>query len=121
MKAKPTPERVLKNLDKVIGVWEAHDDFSVGPDVTIKKLKDTRAKLDECISKVAELKRQMTEQTNQRDDCGRIGNELVVRTRKGVLAFFGTDATQYAQAGGTRASDRKKPVRSNITALPKAA
>jgi len=42
--------------------------------------------------------------------------------RKGVLAFFGPDSTQYAQAGGTRASERKKPVRSSEPVeLPKAA
>jgi hypothetical protein len=34
---------------------------------------------------------------------------LVVRARKGVLAFFGADSTQYGQAGGTRASQRKQP------------
>lgn len=122
MKAKPTPERVLKSLDKVIGVSEAHDDFSMGPDVTLKKLKDARAQLDDCTTKIADLKRQLTEQTDLRNDCAKAGNELVVRTRKGVLAFFGPDSTQYSQAGGTRASDRKKPVRqTKKVEFPKAA
>ncbi len=111
MKSKPTPERVVKQLDKLIGVWVAHDTFTMGPDVTLKKLKDTRAELDGCVKSVKDLGRQVTETADQRDDCSRIGNELVVRARKGIAGFFGTDSTQYAQAGGTRTSERKTPVR----------
>jgi hypothetical protein len=122
MIAKPSPSRVLKQLDDVIAVWEDHEDFSVGPDVTLKKLKETRTELEVCIGKVKDLKRQQTEQTGRRDDCARAGNQLVVRTRKGILAFFGPDSTQYAQAGGKRASERKRPVRKAKNAsLPKAA
>jgi len=57
------------------------------------------------------------ETTDSRDDCTKRGNELIVRTRKGVLAFFGGDSTQYAQAGGTRSSERKKPVRKSVAVL----
>ena len=121
MKAKPAPNRVLKQLDQVISVWEANDDFSVGSDVTLKKLKDTRSQLVECVTKIVDLKRQLTEQADQRNDCAKAGNELVVRTRKGVLAVFGPDSTQYAQAGGTRASERKAPVRKANLEIKKAA
>ena len=63
------------------------------------------------------MKRQLTETTDLRDDCAKKGNELIVRTRKGVLAFFGGDSTQYSQAGGTRSSERKKPVRKTVVDL----
>ena len=109
MKSKPAPGRVAKELEKIETVWAAHDDFAVGPDVTLKKIKDTRAQLEECTSKLVDLRRQITEQTNLRDDCARVGNDFVVRARKGIAGFFGQDSTQYAQAGGTRTSERKAP------------
>ena len=109
MKSKPAPGRVAKELEKIETVWAAHDDFAVGPDVTLKKIKDTRAQLEECTSKLVDLRRQITEQTNLRDDCARVGNDFVVRARKGIAGFFGPDSTQYAQAGGTRTSERKTP------------
>lgn len=31
----------------------------------------------------------------------------ILRARKAIQGYFGPDSTQYAQAGGTRASDRK--------------
>ena len=123
MKAKPTPGVVLKNLNKVIGVCEAHDDFNIGPDVTLKKVKDTRDAIDACVTRIEDLKRQLTEQTDLRDDCVKAGNQLVVRARKSVQGFFGPDSTQYAQAGGTRASEHKPRARKNknVQPLPKAA
>jgi hypothetical protein len=111
MKIKPTPERVSRDMDKIIAVWEAHDDFAMGTDVTLKKLKDTRAALNGCLLKIVDLKRQLTEQTDQRDECSSTGQQMVVRARKAIAGFFGPDSTQYAQAGGTRTSDRKPPVR----------
>jgi len=113
MKSKPLPNRVLKQLDNAIAVWGAHDDFTVGPDITLKKVKDTRAQLDVCLITLIDLRRQVTEQTDLRDDCARTANELVVRIRKGIAGFYGPDSTQYAQAGGTRASERKTPTRKN--------
>ena len=113
MKSKPVPARALKQLDSAIAVWAAHDDFTVGPDITLKKAKDTRAQLDACLSTLIDLRRQVTEQTDQRDDCARAANDIVVRIRKGIAGFFGPDSTQYAQAGGTRSSERKSPTRKN--------
>lgn len=118
MKTVPVPARVIKELEKIEAVWEAHDDFTVGPDVTLKKIKDTRTQLEECTSKLIDLKRQITEQTNLRDDCAIIGNDLVVRARKGIVGFFGPDSTQYSQAGGTRASERKSPKRGTEKTAP---
>jgi hypothetical protein len=119
MKSKPTPERVLNNLGKIISVWEANEDFAMGTDVTLKKMKDTQTQLGECITKLDDLDRQVTIQADQRDDCSRTGQQLVVRARKSIAGFFGPDSTQYAQAGGTRTSERKRPVRK--TPLDKAA
>jgi hypothetical protein len=111
MKYKPTTSRLLKQVDQVISVWGAHPDFNVGSEVTLQRLKDLRGQLAASTARIQDLKRQLIEQTHVRDDQAQACNELVVRTRKGILAFFGPDSTQYAQVGGTRASERKTPVR----------
>ena len=122
MKSKPVPARSLKQLDSAITVWAAHDDFTVGPDITLKKAKDTRTQLDSCLNKLIDLRRQVIEQTDLRDDYARTANDMVVRIRKGIAGFYGPDSTQYAQAGGTRSSERKTPTRKNQNAeLKKAA
>ena len=111
MKTKSTPEQVVKELDKVIAVWQANETLNLGPEVTLKKIQDTRKQLDGCLTTLKDLERQTTDQADQRDDCAKIGREFVVRARKGVYSVFGADSTQYAQAGGKRSSDHKKPVR----------
>jgi hypothetical protein len=46
----------------------------------------------------------------------------VVRARKAIQGYFGLDSTQYAQVGGTRASDRKSGGRRTLVpTLPEAA
>ena len=47
--------------------------------------------------------------------------ELIVRARSGFKSVYGPDSTQYQQAGGTRKSDRKRPVRRAQTELKSAA
>ena len=44
------------------------------------------AELDGCVKKVKELNREMTENTDLRDDCAALGNQLVVRTRQAGLS-----------------------------------
>lgn len=38
------PDQILQELDDVIGVWEENP-FSMGPDVTLEKVKATRVQL----------------------------------------------------------------------------
>ena len=81
-----------------------------------------RQKLGDSVKEVKSLKRQITEQTDTRDDLTKLAKNHIVRARKGVLAHFGTDSTEYAQVGGTRASERKRPGRkSGSTNAKKAA
>ena len=75
-KNRPTPERILKQLTQVIGVCQAHDDFNAGPEVTLQKLKDHRDRLAASVADMDELRRQITEKADQRDDYARIANEL---------------------------------------------
>ena len=56
-------------------------------------------------------------------DCGTTTEQVCPemiwwRARKGIVGFFGPDSTQYAQAGGTRASERKAPTRNGDKTVP---
>jgi hypothetical protein len=65
--------------------------------------------------------RTLTKQINDRDDCAKLANQYAARARKAIQGYFGPDSTQYAQAGGTRQSDRRtSPRRAKLVEPPKA-
>ena len=107
MRRSTLPDQILQQLDDVIGAREENPEFGMGPGVKLEKVKATRVKLDTCIMDVQATNRTLTKQIDDRDDCAKLGNEYVVRARKAIQGYFGPDPTQYAQVGGTRASDRK--------------
>lgn len=108
---KSAAQTPVEQLDDVIAMWEKNTDFTLGPDLSLKTIKDTRKALADSVNEVKSLNRQLIEQTDLRDDLSKTANEYVVRARKGVLGFFGADSTQYSQVGGTRSSERKRPGR----------
>jgi len=122
MKVSTTPDQILQQVDDVIGVWEENPEFGMGPDVTLEKVKTTRVQLETCLMDVQATNRTLTKQIDDRDDCDKLGNEYAVRARKAIQGYFGPDSTQYAQVGGTRASDRKSGGRrAKAATLPQAA
>ena len=48
---------------------------------------------------------------NDRDGLAIELKYMCVRVRVGMKGYFGADSSEYEQAGGTRASERKKPAR----------
>ena len=48
---------------------------------------------------------------NDRNDQLKAVRTATTRARSGVKGYFGPDSSEYEQVGGTRASERKKPVR----------
>lgn len=40
-------------------------------------------------------------------NCAKLGNRYPMWARKAIQGYFGPDSMQYAQAGGTRQTDRK--------------
>jgi len=100
-------ETVLADGEQIERVWTENPTFSLG-DITLAKLKtkitDLRAKRDEAET----LRTQLTALAN---DLNAQTSELagiVTRARSGFRAVYGPDSTQYEQAGGTRASERKR-------------
>ena len=66
MKRSAIPDRILQQLDDVIGVWEENPSLSMGPDVTIEKFKATRVQLDACVIDVQTINRALTKQRRPR-------------------------------------------------------
>jgi hypothetical protein len=48
---------------------------------------------------------------NDRNDQLKVVRSGTTRGRSGVKGYFGPDSSEYEEVGGTRASERKKPVR----------
>ena len=101
-----TTDAVLADLDTVIQVWTENPTFAMG-DLTLTAVKAKRTDLAARGDAVAEarttLSRLIDEESDARDDV----DQIVTRARSGVRAAFGPDSPEYAQVGGTRASERK--------------
>ncbi len=70
----------------------------------ISALESTAADLEKAKEEVIRL-------VNRKDDAAKSLNDLIVKARVSVKAEFGDDSDEYELAGGTRKSERKRPVR----------
>ncbi len=100
----------LSDAASVRTVWESNPGFMIG---TIG-LNDFIAAYDaaEALDKgYAKKDVELTGVRSKRDDKARELFSLVTRFRSAVRGHFGPDSTEYGQAGGTRSSARRSPVR----------
>ena len=120
MATKIQVDDVVADATQIVNVWTANGDFKMG-DVTLAKLKSGVDALREADDAVESKRTELTGLINERDTQATQVNQLVTRARSGIRAVYGPDSKQYEQAGGTRSSARKRPVRKNILDLKKAA
>ena len=80
-------------------------------DVTFQNFKDKKDQFDAVLDKIAQKELELTPLRNQRDSLADDLKDICVRARAGIKGYFGTDSSEYEQVGGTRSSERKKPVR----------
>lgn len=71
------------------------------------KIKDARQKRDQ----IETLRTQLTALTNELNVQIAELAGITTRARSGFRAIYVPDSTQYEQAGGTRASERKRPAK----------
>jgi hypothetical protein len=107
MKRSTMSDRILQQLANAIGVWEKNQKLRMVRYVTIGMAKATRVRLDTCAMDVQATNQTRAKQIDDRDDCGKLSNQYLVRVRKAIQGYFGPDSTQYAQVGGTGESNRK--------------
>lgn len=110
-------DAVLADGDTLVKVWAENSTFSMG-DLTLPM---ARAKLDNLRGKnkaVEEARTDLSRLIDEASDARADVLQMVTRGRSGIRASYGPDSPQYAQVGGTRASERKP--RSKKKAPPKA-
>jgi len=110
MTSKVSSTDVVKDADKIIGVWKANPAFSMMGVILADFTAATQAIRD--MEADIEAKRQeLSGMVDRRDDKALALSEWVTRARSGIRSNFGPDSAEYAQAGGVRKSERKKPQR----------
>jgi hypothetical protein len=101
---------ILSDAQKIVNVWTENPTFSMG-EVTATTFRDKMTMLMDADLAVEAERQRLTALINTRDAEIASLNQMVTRARSGIRSVFGPDSTQYEQAGGTRASERKTPTR----------
>jgi hypothetical protein len=100
-------DKVAEDANQILRVWEANPDFKM-KEVGLADFQTSCANLNNLIQNVVTKDQEATVLRNDRDDLAAKVKELCTRARSGMKGFFGPNSSQYEQAGGTRAIERKK-------------
>jgi hypothetical protein len=95
-------------------VWKANPTLKAG-DETLEQYTAQVEELETLDKKITEDELNLNTARNSRDDNARSINSINSRFLSLVRGSFGPDSSEYEQAGGTRASERKAPVRRKTT------
>lgn len=99
-------DEIVADGEQIVRAWEANPTFALG-EVTLAGLRTMIGDLRETRTQTDELRTQLTRLVNDTNGKADELNTVVTRARSGFRAVYGPDSTQYEQAGGTRASERK--------------
>lgn len=114
MATKVSAEQALTDSTGIAKVWKANPTMTLGKDTEKVVLKDYQAGIkavSDFNEEISDLRNQLTGLINNRDDAALALSGLNTRALSAIRGIFGPDSTEYDQAGGTRTSERKKPVR----------
>jgi hypothetical protein len=105
--ARKTVDDLVAELEKITLVFKKKA-FTVG-DIDEKKLGETATGLRGKSKELEEVKVLTTNLVNQLNGLIAAGQDMQTRGLSGIRAAFGSDSTEYEEAGGVRKSERKKP------------
>jgi hypothetical protein len=108
---------VLEDAGKIVDTWTANPDFKLG-EVDLATFTKERDKLATDHATLESKRTELAGLVNARDDQSQAVHDLVVRARSGFRATYGPDSSQYDQAGGTRASERRSGLHRGQPAAP---
>jgi hypothetical protein len=112
---KQAANSALVAANKVEDVWSKNTQFTM-KDVTLVEFKAAIAACETGDDAVEAKRRELTALINQRDVANATLKTITSRALSGIRGFFGPDSDEYELAGGTRTSERKKPMRKVTTA-----
>ena len=107
---KQAANAALVAANKVEDVWSKNTQFTMN-DVTLEQFQTAMATCTTGDNEVETKRRELTALINQRDAANATLKNMTTRALSGIRGFFGPDSDEYELAGGTRTSERKKPVR----------
>jgi hypothetical protein len=108
MPKKNSVDEVIADGERIIRVWRDNPTFTLG-EITLPQLEAKIASLRALRGQIETARTQLTQLVNDSNANLADINNVTTRARSGFRAFFGPDSSQYEQAGGTRASERKRP------------
>ncbi|MGC1377752.1 MAG: hypothetical protein WA821_16085 [Anaerolineales bacterium] len=112
----PYPFDSVDQAKDVIKGWKTFDAaFKVG-ELTCAALESEVNEALGLQDQIDALEKQLTDLRNRRDTKAASIWEMVKRVRSTVKGLFGDNSSQYELVGGTRLSERKKPVKKTPTA-----
>ncbi len=85
--------------------------ISVGKELTAESVRSTLTKVEAHAKEADDAARTRAIAVNAREAARRDLRTVVKRVRALVKGTYGEDSTEYELVGGTRTSERKKPVR----------
>ena len=109
---------VLSDAAKIEKVWVKNPSMTLGSDTDPSNPKVSHVEYQKAIttvegysSSIEDLRSQLDELLNKRNDSAKVLSQLNTRGLSAIRGIFGPDSSEYELAGGTRASERKRPVR----------
>ncbi len=118
MATKVSAEKVLTDASPIEKVWKANAEMKLGKNGDSVLLEGFQARIKTVTDlnlAIEEARNVVTGLLNQRDDAALFLNGLNTRALSAIRGIYGPDSTEYDQAGGTRSSERKTPVRKSKT------
>jgi hypothetical protein len=106
----PTTKKGTPTREMTMAVCKANADFKL-KDFTVESVEKDCVDLDKLVLDIAAKEQAITPLRNQRDEMVMRLKDFATRGRAGIKGYSGGNSPQYEQAGGTRSSERKKPVR----------
>ena len=100
-------------------VWKANSDLKLGKGTETIALKDYQASIkavSDLTDEIETLRHQLNGLLDQRDDAALELSGYNTRALSAIRGIYGPDSAEYDQAGGTRSSERKAPVRTKVAA-----
>jgi hypothetical protein len=98
----------------VLAIWKANPDMKI-KDLTLPAYEKAKFAFEEAQTRYKVTEREFTNVTTERNILGGDLNGMNVHVRAAIKGYFGADSPEYEKAGGTRASDRRRPARRSAT------
>lgn len=100
-------DEILADSERIAHVWRENPTFTLG-EITLPKLEEMIEDLRASRTQVEDTRSELTRMINETNSKAAEIGKAAIRARSGFRAVFGLDSSQYEQAGGTRASERKR-------------